>query len=61
MTDNPLEPLVEGTKKATVHFAKAAYEVAAGTSAILVGVTRTVRRRPDTDEDRAKPYHVPVE
>ncbi|MGI9666619.1 MAG: hypothetical protein ACR2N2_05890 [Acidimicrobiia bacterium] len=47
---NPVEPLVAGTKKATVHFAKAAFEVAAGVGALFTGVTRTVSPADDEDE-----------
>ncbi|MGI9641842.1 MAG: hypothetical protein ACR2N9_03570 [Acidimicrobiia bacterium] len=61
MKDTPLEPLVNGTKAATFHFAKAAFEVASGVGAIVVGVSRTVRPEPDTDEDETGPQHVTVE
>jgi hypothetical protein len=61
MTDtNPIEPLVTGTKRATVHFAKAAFEVASGVGAFLRGVTRTVRPEPD-DAEGTGPQKVEID
>ena len=60
MAETPLDPLVDGTKKATIHFAKAAYEVAAGVGALFGGITRIVRPSGD-DDDAAKPEHITVE
>ncbi len=61
-TPNPrsTEPLVAATKRATVHFAKAAYEVASGLGALFAGVTQTVRRDPD-DDTKSGPQKVTVE
>ena len=59
MAETPLDPLVDGTKKATIHFAKAAYEVAAGVGALFVGITQTVR--PPEDDATTKPEHITVE
>lgn len=53
MSNTPLDPLVSGTKKATVHFAKAALEVAAGVGALFTGVTRTVSS-PSADDEASK-------
>jgi len=61
MTDTPLDPLVKGTKVATIHFAKAAFEVASGVGALLVGVSRTVRPEPAADDEDSGPEHVTVE
>ena len=47
MTNTPMEPLVEGTKEAVTHFAKAAYEVAAGVGALFVAISQTVRQDGD--------------
>ena len=44
MTNTPIEPLVDATRSAATHFAKAAFEVAAGVGALFVGITQTVRR-----------------
>lgn len=41
--DTPIEPLTEATKEAGRHFAKAAFEVAAGVSALFVGIVKVVR------------------
>jgi hypothetical protein len=58
--DTPIGPLVEGAKRATIHFAKAVYEIATGVGALVGGVVHTVR--PDDDEpDAHPPQHVPVE
>ena len=59
MAETPLDPLVDGTRKATIHFAKAAYEVAAGVGALVVGITQTVK--PPEEDDSAKPEHITVE
>lgn len=58
MSESPIEPVVEATKKASVHFAKAAYEVMSGVGALFTGVVRLVR-----DEEPPKPpsQHIPVE
>jgi hypothetical protein len=61
MKDTPLEPLVNGTKVATFHFAKAAFEVVSGVGALVVGVSRTVRPEPDPNPDESGPQHVTVE
>ena len=47
MTGTPIDPLVDATKSAVSHFAKAAFEVAAGIGALLVGISETVRREAD--------------
>ena len=61
MTDkNPVEPLVTGTKRAAVHFAKAGFEVASGVGALLRGVTRTVRPEPD-DTGTSGPQRVEID
>lgn len=57
---NPTEPLVAATKRATVHFAKAAFEVVSGVGALFAGITQTVRREPD-DDSESGPQKVPVE
>ena len=56
----PLGPLVDGTRSATIHFSKAAFEVVSGVAAIIGGVVAVVRPAPDDDESHA-PQHVPVE
>jgi hypothetical protein len=60
MSETPIEPIVEASKKATVHFAKAAYEVASGVGAIVNGVVRTVRGG-EAPDDRPQARHIPVE
>lgn len=61
MNETPIEPLVTGAKRATVHFVKAAIEVASGLGALVAGVSRTVRPdHVDTDDDGG-PQHVTVE
>lgn len=60
MTANPIDPIVDGARKATIHFAKAAFEVAAGIGAVASGVARTVRPSSD-DEETPRTQHVPVE
>jgi hypothetical protein len=66
MTDKPpnqrpAEPLVAATKRATVHFAKAAFEVASGVGALFTGISQTVRRDSDDDDPEAGPQKVTVE
>ena len=61
MNESPLDPQVKGTKVATFHFAKAAFEVASGVGALIVGVSRTVRPEPEQDDDESGPQHVTVE
>lgn len=61
MNDTPIEPLVKGTKIATFHFAKAAFEVASGVGALIVGISRTIRPEPDPEDDEFGPQHVVVE
>ena len=58
MPDSPIEPVVEATKKASVHFAKAAYEVMSGFGALLTGVVRLVR---DEEPPTSQSQHIPVE
>ena len=60
MPETPIEPLVDATKKASVHFAKAAFEVASGVGALMSGVVRVVRADEPPD-DRPKARHIPVE
>jgi hypothetical protein len=60
MPETPIEPLVDATRKATVHFAKAAFEVASGVGALMTGIVRTVRPETQGDE-RGASQHVPVE
>ncbi len=61
MTDkSPVEPLVTGTKRAAVHFAKAGFEVASGVGAFLRGVTHTVRPEPD-DRGSSGPQKVEID
>lgn len=61
MNETPLDPLVKGTKVATFHFAKAAFEVASGVGALIVGISRTVRPEPEPEDDDPGPQHVTVE
>jgi hypothetical protein len=56
----PLGPLVDGTRNATIHFTKAAFEVVSGVAALVGGVVAVVRPAPD-DDDAHAPQHVPVE
>ena len=58
--DTPIEPLTEATKEAGRHFAKAAFEVAAGVSALLVGIVKVVRNE-DTDPERESGERIVVE
>lgn len=60
MPETPIEPLVDATRKATVHFAKAAFEIASGVGALVAGIARTVRPEAEVDE-RGASQHVPVE
>jgi hypothetical protein len=60
MSDTPLDPIITGTKRAAIHFTRAAFEIAAGMGALLVGVTETIRPPDDTD-DESGVEHVPVE
>lgn len=60
MPESPIEPIVDATKKASIHFAKAAYEVFTGMGALVNGVVRMVRDDDPTDGDHA-PEHIPVE
>ncbi len=60
MSETPIDPIIRGTKEATLHFARAAFEVAAGLGAIVTGVTRTIRPD-DGPDDEHRPQHVPVE
>ncbi len=60
MPETPIEPLVDATRKATVHFAKAAFEVANGIGALMAGIVKTVRPEAEGD-DSAATQHVPVE
>ncbi len=48
MDGNQIESLTEATKDAGRHFAKAAFEVAAGVSALVVGIVKTVKNDDDT-------------
>jgi hypothetical protein len=60
MTDEtPIGPLVDASKRATIHFAKAAYEVFTGVGALVAGVVNTVR--PPDEDDTGGPQRVPVE
>lgn len=61
MKDTPIEPLVTGAKRATIHFVKAAMEVASGVGALVAGVSRTVRPEDPDRDDEAGPQHVTVE
>ncbi len=60
MNESPIEPVVEATKKATVHFAKAAYEMMSGFGVLLSGVVQVVRDGDQADEVPAA-RHIPVE
>lgn len=60
MPESPVEPIVDATKKASIHFAKAAYEVFSGVGALASGVVRVVRPDDPSDDDHA-PEHIPVE
>lgn len=60
MNDTPLDPMITGTKRAALHFARAAFEVAAGMGALIAGVTKTVRPPQESDDDPGV-EHVPVE
>jgi len=59
--ETPIGPLVEGAKKATIHFAKAAFEFATGVGALVSGVVGTVRPDDRDDPEAHRPQHVPVE
>ena len=60
--ETPIGPIVEGAKKASIHFAKAAYETMVGIGSLVGGVTAVVRR-PGADDVEGDdgPQHVPVE
>ena len=59
MPESPIEPMVEATKKASMHFAKAAFEVINGFGALVTGVRTVVR---DTDEDEEpRTQRIPIE
>lgn len=60
MPETPIEPLIDATRKATVHFTKAAVEVASGVGVLMAGIARTVRHDPEANE-RGASQHVPVE
>lgn len=60
MPDSPIEPVVEATKRASVHFAKAAYEVVSGLGILVSGVVRVVRDD-DAEDDVPPTQHIPVE
>ena len=60
MSETPLDPVITGTKKAAIHFTRAAFEIFAGMGAFVVGVTKTIRPEDDTDDDPGV-EHVPVE
>ncbi len=60
MSETPLDPVITGTKKAAIHFTRAAFEIAAGMGAFVAGVTKTIRPPEDTDEESGV-QHVPVE
>lgn len=60
MSETPLDPMITGTKRAALHFARAAFEVAAGMGALVAGVTKTIRPPDEQDED-SPVEHVPVE
>lgn len=60
MPESPIEPVVEATKRASVHFAKAAYEVMSGLGILVSGVVRVVRDEDETD-DVPPTQHIPVE
>jgi len=50
VTDNePIDELVDGLRRAAIHFSKAAFEVASGLGDLISGVVATVR--PPGDED----------
>lgn len=60
MSESPIEPLVDATKKASIHFARAGFEVVRGIGALMSGVVNVVR----DDESEAEPppaEHIPVE
>ena len=61
MSGTPIEPLVDATKSAASHFAKAAFEVAAGIGALLVGISETVRRESGGSGEPDGPQRVTVE
>ncbi|MGI9583989.1 MAG: hypothetical protein ACR2N7_00170 [Acidimicrobiia bacterium] len=58
---NPADPIVAATKRATVHFAKAAFEVASGVGALFAGITQTVRRETHDEDPESGPQKVTVE
>lgn len=60
MPDSPIEPIVDATKKASIHFGKAAFEIFAGVGALANGVVRVVRGDDPPDGDHG-PEHIPVE
>ena len=60
MSETPLDPMITGTKRAALHFARAAFEVAAGMGALVAGVSKTIRP-PDEEDDASAVEHVPVE
>jgi hypothetical protein len=59
--ESPIAPLVEGTRRATIHLAKAAFEVATAVGALATGLVRTVRPAESAEEGDHGPHHVPVE
>lgn len=62
MSKTPIEPLVEATKTASVHFAKAAFEVASGVGALFTGMVRVVKQESgDTASDGGGSQKVTVE
>lgn len=61
MTNTPIEPLVDATKTAAGHFAKAAFEVAAGVGALFVGITKTVRSDDASSETPDTREHIEIE
>ncbi len=59
--DKPTDALVDGVRSAVVHFGKAAYEVASGVGALVVGIAHTVRPDHRDEDDGSGPERVPVE
>ena len=56
------DPLVNGVKKAVIHFSKAVLEVASGVGDLVAGVARTIRPDDPNDEPAADcPQKIDIE
>ena len=59
--DKTIDPLVDGVKIAVAHFGKAAFEVASGVGALIVGIAQTVTTTDPDDDAGGSPQKVEVE